>query len=350
MLSRVAESIYWMNRYIERAENMSRFVEVSTRLALDLPSDQPEPWPALIQATGDDETFRATYGDQANQANVVEFLTFDRAYSGSLYSSLRMARDNARAVRGVLSTECWEQVNKAFLLVADPSGRELALSEPHAFYGAIKQASQLFVAVSYLTMTHDEGWHFGRLARLVERADKTSRILDVKYFILSLAEAANRESRTSLETSTYDDIQWGALLRCASGLQTYRKRHGLIEPEKVLDFLLFERKFPRSVRYCLTKGERSLHAITGSPMDAGTTAAETTLADLRGRFGQQTKDTVLAGAGLHAFVDAFQRDLNTVGAAIHETFFTLVPDCDARAEDAISILPSAPRMTQTQSQ
>lgn len=335
MLSRVAESIYWMNRYMERAENVARFLEVSLGLALDLPTGHPEPWPALVSATGEDEAFGRTYG-AATQAAVVEFLTFDRDYHGSIYSCLRCARENARAVRGALSDECLEQINKAFLFVSDPRARDRAATEPHAFYAAVKQGAQLVVAVSYLTMTHDEGWHFGRLARLVERADQTSRILDVKHFILSL----QKEKVSKVEASTYDEIQWAALLRCASGLETYRRRHGLVEPARVVEFLLFEPKFPRSVRYCLTKGERSLHAITRNPSDSRETPAEAAFAELRERFargGDGAKEPPL-GDSLHLFVDDLQRSLATVGQAIHETFFTLGTDRD---EASGSLLPPA---------
>ncbi|MBS2013486.1 MAG: alpha-E domain-containing protein [Deltaproteobacteria bacterium] len=336
MLSRVAESIYWMNRYVERAENVARFLDVSHGLALDLSAGYPEPWAALVLASGDDETFRRAHGEPT-QRSVVDFLTFDKTNPSSILSCLRMARDNARSVREVLSRECWEQANKAYLLVADAATRKDALDIPHAFYEAVKQAAQLFVGMSYLTMTHDEGWHFGRLGRLVERADKTSRIVDVKYFILEQAPS-DSDGRAQVAPRTYDEIQWAALLRCASGLQMYRRKHGLVEPAKVVDFLLFERKFPRSLRYCLTKAERSLHAITGTPLDRAGTRAEESFAELRVRFARESTDAVLA-SGLHGFVDAFQRSLNDVGNAIQQTFFTLR---DGDVDAMPSIVPPEP--------
>ena len=320
MLSRVAESIYWMNRYVEHADNIARFLDVSHGLALDLSAGYPEPWGALILASGDDETFRKLHGEPT-QKSVVDFLTFDKTNPGSILSCLRLARDNARSVREVLSRECWEQTNKAYLLVADAAARRDALDIPHAFYEAVKQAAQLFVGIAYLTMTHDEGWHFGRLGRLVERADKTSRIVDVKYFILEEAKASP-QGDLPMASRTYDEIQWAALLRCASALHMYRRKHGLVDPRKVVDFLLFERKFPRSLRYCITKAERSLHAITGTPLDSTATLAEESFSRLGARFGRESVDAVLSG-GLHAFVDDFQRSLNDVGSGIQETFFAL---------------------------
>ncbi len=322
MLSRVADAIFWMNRYMERAENVARFLDVSHSLALDLSGGYPEPWAALVLATGDEELFKKTYGE-ATERSVVEFLTFDRTYPSSIYSCLRAARENARSVRDALSRECSEQVNKAFLLVADAAGKRGTLDVPHAFYEAVKQAAQLFVGITYLTMTHDEGWHFGRLGRLVERADKTSRILDVKYFILHGAQPPSDPA----PTATYDEMQWAAVLRCASGLHMYRRRHGLVDPEKVVDFLLFERKFPRSVRYCLTKAQRSLHAITGNAMRSGDvknlTPAELAFAKTSERFASDTTASAVLDGGLHAYVDDLQRSLNDAGSAIFETFFTL---------------------------
>src|SRR5262249_12404214 len=137
---------------------------------------------------------------------------------------------------------------------------------PHDFFSSIKLASHLFVGVTYVTMTHNEGWHFGRLGRLLERADKTSRIVDVKYFLL-LPDA-------SYVGSPYDEVQWSALLKSASAFEMYRKRYGRITPASVVEFLLLDPKFPRSVRYCVGKAERSLHAITGSPQGESTTPAE----------------------------------------------------------------------------
>jgi uncharacterized alpha-E superfamily protein len=125
------------------------------------------------------------------------------------------------------------------------------------FYTEIKMQSHLFAGVTSATMTHGEGWHFSRMGGLIERADKTSRILDVKYFFLlpSLAYVG----------TPFDELQWSAVLRSASGFEMYRKRRGLVAPEQVVDFLLLDREFPRAVHFCLRKAEESLHAITGTP-------------------------------------------------------------------------------------
>jgi len=183
MLSRVADAVYWMNRYIERAENVARFVDVNLHLILDLPAGSAEQWRPLINTTGDQELFAERY-KKATRENVIHFLTFDTEYGNSIVSCLRAARENARSVREIISSEMWEQANQFYLMVTDPGAKARALDSPSEFYNDVKMASHLFSGLTRNTMSHTEAWHFGRLGRLLERADKTSRMLDVKYFIL----------------------------------------------------------------------------------------------------------------------------------------------------------------------
>jgi len=314
VLSRVADSIYWLNRYTERAENVARFVDVHLHLQLDAAFGADEQWAPILATTGDRAAFDARYPTPTRE-HVLRFLSFDEANPNSIVSCLRAARENARAVREIISSEMWEQVNRAYLMVRDAAATD-ALESPHEFYTAVKNASQLFVGVSYLTMTHNEAWHFGRLGRLIERADKTSRILDVKYFLL-LPTAQD-------VGMAYDDIQWGALLKSASAFEMYRKKHGLLAPAKVVDFLLLERQFPRAIRYCVVKAERSVHAISGTPLDAAASPAERALGGLRATLeASDTRDII--GGGLHEYLDAFQTRLNAASDAVHETFFALRP-------------------------
>jgi len=315
MLSRVADAVYWMNRYVERADNVARFVDVNLHLALDL-AEGREQWEPVVATTGDDAWFREKYG-AATRANVLRFLTFDAQYPSSILSCLRAARENARSVREVISSEMWEAVNKAYLSVQQAAAREdEVLAAPHDFYDAVKLAAQQYVGTAYVTMTHNEAWHFARLARLLERADKTSRILDVKYFIL-LPDPSD-------VGTAYDEIQWAALLKSASAFEMYRKRWGLIVPARVIEFLLLDPKFPRSMRYCVTKAERSLHAITGSALDTADTSAERRLGRLRSELEYGDAREIIGG-GLHEYLDAFQTKVNAVGDAVYETFFAMRP-------------------------
>ena len=314
MLSRVAESIYWMSRYVERAENVARFVDVNLQLILDQPVGTQAQWEPLVATTGDDEEFEERYGETSREA-VLKFLTFDTENPNSIISCLRAARENARSIRENISSEMWEQLNDAYLMVTE-TPEEWAMTEPHQFFTDIKSASHLFMGLTDNVMSHSEGWHFCQLGRLIERADKTSRIVDVKYFILL-------PSVSDVNTS-FDDIQWGALLHSASAFEMYRRTHGLISPNNVVAFLLLDREFPRSVLYCLSKAEESLHAISGTPLETFSNSAEQGLGQLRSEFAYAQVDQILK-SGLHEFLDAFQTKLNDVGDDIYKTFFALRP-------------------------
>jgi uncharacterized alpha-E superfamily protein len=314
MLSRVADAIYWMSRYVERAENVARFVDVNLHLALDFP-EAGEQWAPLVAVTGDHEAFTKKYG-QASRDNVLEFLTFDRESQNSIISCLAHARENARSVREIISSEMWEQVNHAYLMVMEAARTKKALEAPHDFFTEVKQSSHLFVGTTYLTMSHTEAWHFGRLGRLLERADKTSRILDVKYFLLL--------PQPSDIGSTLDALHWGALLRSASAFEMYRKKNHVITPQKVVEYLLLDVKFPRSVRYCLSKGERSIHAITGSPIGSWSNGAERELGKLNAELSYADTREILT-RGLHEYIDNLQQRLNYVGNSVHDTFFAMKP-------------------------
>lgn len=336
MLSRVADAVYWMSRYVERSENVARFVDVNLSLAMDLP-EADEQWLALVKASGDEDLFARRYGEPS-RSNVIQFLTFEREAPNSILSTLSRARENARTVREVISSEMWEQINKSYLAVRDASRSKTALDTPHDFFTSIKQASQLFVGMTYLTMTHNEAWHFARVGRLLERADKTSRFLDVKHFMAP--ESIGHESAEG-------EIQWSALLRSASAFEMYRKRFGQIAPLRVIEFLLLSQRFPRSVRYCLRKAERSVHAISGTPLGTAQSPAERVL----GRLAAQVEFAELSeimDPGLHEWLDAFQSELNRAGDAISETFFRARLDEPSPRAEVPPQPPSRARQSQSQ--
>jgi uncharacterized alpha-E superfamily protein len=316
MLSRAADALYWMCRYAERAENVARFLDVSLQVLLDLPDPHGEPWAGVVAATGDESGFAKRY-DAATRDNVVRFLTVDPESPNSIVSCLRYARDNARTIREAISSETWEQINKWYLLVNDAAATGSVVDDPHDFLAAVKDASHLFVGVTYLTMTHGEGWHFGRLGRLLERADQTSRIVDAKQALIQLHPP---EVGASL-----DEIHLSALLRSVSALEMYRKRHGRIEHSPVMDFLILDKLFPRSIRHCLDKAKESLCAIADAPSTTVGTKPERLLGRLVAEYEYAIVEEILA-QGLHEHLDGLQSKLNDVGAAIHETFFATRPD------------------------
>ncbi|MFC1925234.1 alpha-E domain-containing protein [Chloroflexota bacterium] len=323
MLSRVADSIYWMSRYIERAENIARFVDVNLRLILDLPIATKQQWEPLVTITGDRELFLERYGE-FNRNTVTQFLTFDPVYPNSILSCLKSARENARSIREIISTEMWESINDFHLFVSSADARQMALTDPHAFFDEVKLSSQRFIGVREGTFSHGEGWHFLRLGGLIERAEKTSRILDVKYFIL-LPSA-------DYIGSTHDNIHWAAVLKSASALEMYRKRFHRILPKRVCNFLIFDRYFPRSIHYCVIRAEEALHKITGSQPGTFTNQAERRLGRLRAELDYSDIDEVFEG-GLHEYLDSMQAKMNAVDDAIFNTFFTLqLPATGVRKE------------------
>ena len=315
MLSRVANSIYWLSRYMERADNVARFVDVNLQMMLDLPSGLSEQWQPLVSISGDDGAFASRFPTPTRD-NVIKFLTFEPENPNSIVSCLRAARESARTIRESISPEMWEQVNTCYLMVNAAASDQLRMTPALGFFGEVKKASQLFHGITDATMLHGEGWCFYLLGRLLERADKTSRLLDVKYYILL-------PSLTDVGTPL-DDIQWAAVLQSASALEMYRKRHGHIAPEQIIKFLVLDPEFPRSIHFCLTTANDSLHAISGTPVGMYRNSAEQRLGQLRAELAYTDMKQII-GRGLHEFLDALQTKLNLVDQCIFDTFFALRP-------------------------
>lgn len=314
LLSRAADAVYWMARYIERAENVARFIDVDLHLQLDLPLEPAHQWQPLIDTSGDAEAFRERHGE-AHKANVIRFLAWDLDNLNSISSCLRAARENARSIREIISSEMWEQVNYIYLKLQ--SQKALAETERVAeILRGVRMGCHLFEGVTDATMTHNEPWHFLRLGRQLERADKTSRILDVKYFMLL-------PSPHTIGTP-YDDIHWSAVLKSVSGFEMYRKKHGRISPRKIVDFLVLDRDFPRAIRHCLRAADESLHAITGTPMGSCEYPSERSLAPLRAELDYTSMQSII-GTGLHEYLDGLQVRMNAFGDDLQRDFFAGEP-------------------------
>jgi uncharacterized alpha-E superfamily protein len=311
MLSRVADAIYWCSRYVERAENVARFVDVNLNLMLDTPVSERDDWEPLVLTTGDQEWFWKHY-DKATPANVAWFLTFDTDYPNSILSALAGARENAQTVREIISREMWHVLNEFYLRVKAASKEEFSVDQMVEFYTSIVMSGIHYEGVTSATLSRGEAWYWTRLGRLLERADKTSRILDVKYYTLL-------PTVTEVGT-TLDQVGWAALLQSASALQMYRQVFHETTPENVTNFLLFNRGFPRSILYCIVQAQESLHNITGNPLDGFTGEAERMLGRLRAKLSYDRPSDVLS-SGLHEYIDDLQIALNEVGAAIQQNFF-----------------------------
>ena len=323
MLSRVADALYWMMRYVERAENVARLVDVGLYLNVDLHAAQAEapsaggsaqgPWAAVLNATGE-EDFYERAGAEATAYDVLRFMSFERENQNSILTCLARARETARTIREVISSEMWEQVNRAFLMVQRASQEEGLLHRPHAFFKEVKLASHLFHGLHADVMSHNEGWHFARAGGLIERADQGSRIVSGHFSVI----LPKHEAQESVEASLV------GLLKSLSAYEMYRKKHRRITPERVLEFLLFDRQFPRSLYACLCGVQQSMQSITGV-VGSAEESMDRLLGRLVARFAYaDPKDLELAT--LEEFLETFRDELVAVDWAIRERFFGAAPD------------------------
>jgi uncharacterized alpha-E superfamily protein len=285
---------------------------VNVNLMLDSTHRQQDQWQALVNTTGDHEEFAKRY-TAATKENVIRFLTFDRENLNSIYCCVRAARENARSIRDVISSDMWEQINAFYLMLNEGGAETRAIDSPYEFFNHVRMASHLIVGVTDSTLSHGEGWHFCQLGRFVERTDKTSRILDVKYYMLNTMESQH-------DPNSSEDIQWGAVLKSASALEMYRKHYRRIEPPRVVEFLLLNREFPRSVYFCLQTAQKSLGALSAGLNGAPVAHADELLKTICGQLSATKVETVL-DSGLHHYLDALQTRLNEVGEAVHAAFF-----------------------------
>lgn len=310
MLSRVAESIYWMGRQVERAENLARFLEVTHNLTLDRPNALGDAWTPLVEVTGDRKEFDERY-KVANAGTVTQFLAFDAEYSNSMLSTLRMARENARGVRETLSSEVFEQLNEFYHFVRKES-EQPSFDSMNDFLDEVRRIAIQWTGVLESTMPRDIAWHFANVGRLLERADKTSRILDVKYYNL-LPKPAD-------VGTAIDDLQWSALLYAISAFEAYRREYKMVRIENVVTYFLFKDRFPRSILFCVEGAMRSLQKIDEASHDEKSGESYKLTQKLHHRLANTSVNEVLAG-GMHLFIDIVQTDLNEIGNAMNHDYF-----------------------------
>ena len=310
MLSRVADSLYWINRYVERAENLSRFLEVSEAMALDCPPGSAEPWLPLVEATGDRQRFDQAY-PLGTPRDVVGFLLLDRENPNSIVNCIANARENARQIRDVITTEMWEQINDLYWSIQD--GEALWQEPDQEQLRSIRRGCQLFYGITDVTLSRDQAWLFSHLGRLIERADKTSRILDVKYYLLL---PAPKEVGGVL-----DELQWIDLLRSAGAYQMYRQSvQQAITPASVARYLLLDPIFPRSVRFCLQQINATLQRIQQSPIPGPPDDLECLRGQLVAKWSYVRIESLI-DRGLHEAIDQLQSDLNQLHGLIQTCYF-----------------------------
>jgi len=230
----------------------------------------------------------------------------------SVLSCLSAARENARTIREIISSGMWEAINSLYLEIKTFQNITAQAIDPGYLCSTVLSGSYLITGLFYSTMNRSGAWHFARMGMLLERADKTSRILDVKYFVL-LPES-------SLVGSSYDNIQWAALLKSVSGLEMYRKAYSKITPAEVIEFLIFNRDFPRSIRFCLSSCVESLVYLTNNPADNPRTPAQRNFNRLRNELETNEVHDVLA-VGMHEYIDSLQSKMNHLDTLLYQEFF-----------------------------
>jgi uncharacterized alpha-E superfamily protein len=315
MLSRVAHSLYWMSRYIERAENLARLLDVNLQLMLDFQGFTKdaveEHWDSILLSSGDEELFEKNY-ERADSRSVTEFFAFDLRNPNSILSSVFSARENARMIRDQISQEMWETINELYLYLHDRTSDEIWATGAAEFFNNIKRSAHLFQGLVAATYSRNEGWEFLQFGRFLERADKTTRILDVKYHIL-LPSASD-------VGGAIDTAQWQAVLRSASALEAYRRFYVReILPWKVAEFLIFSDSFPRSLHFCVAEIDTFLRRILGEsgarPRSEAARLSRRLLADLQ----SLSINEVLQEHGLHEFLVEVQNTLDRIGEEVVQT-------------------------------
>ncbi|MBN9690574.1 MAG: alpha-E domain-containing protein [Verrucomicrobia bacterium] len=316
MLSRVANCLYWMSRYIERAENTARLVDTNLQLLLDFRNLNEqrlaEHWLPIVQATGDEEAFFKLH-PKATAAAVTEFLVFQPENSNSLVQSICQARENARMVRDQITFELWEELNRLYLFVRSPRARDLWRSSPSEFFQEIKASSLHMIGITYATLLRNEGWYFLQAGKFIERADKTSRILDVRYQTLP-------EKGMPTNISQAEALEWSAILRSCSALDSYKALYGAdVTPKSVAEFLLINADFSRSILFSANLLDQSLRRISGVPEGRFTNDAERLAGRLVSELRFSTIEEVF-DQGLHNYLDVLQQKLNDIGNALFQTY------------------------------
>jgi uncharacterized alpha-E superfamily protein len=326
VISRVAEHCFWMARYLERAENTARVLDVNHTLLLDFHVPVEQQWRPVLIISGIHD-----HPDEPTAEHVQGFMTWDRENPFSIASSLYWARENARIIREVISAEIWERLNFYHLWMQGTAGRQVYDDARHEFYAQVRRINQLAHGIADTTMSHGEAWEFFRLGAHLERASQVARIMDVKYHTLL---PAVEDVGTPV-----DNAHWMAILMSCSGYEPYHKQARAFPADPataVADFLLFDAQFPRSIRRCLRECESAATAAAGNPVGRPKTAAEERIAELVGWLDRRTVEDVIRD-GLHECLTHVVDGVHEIGDAVHRTFF------------AAEVRPPAPLAGQTQS-
>ena len=314
MLSRTADHLFWMSRYMERAENLARLLDVTWQMSL-VPQSLDvanQSWNAIIALNSLEEAFAAKYAS-VNAENVLRFMVSDADNYGSIHSCLRLARENAHAVRGTITTEMWETLNSTWLEAREKTFEQIWGAGIGEFFEWVKMRSSLTRGTTLGTLLQDESYNFIRIGTLLERADNTARILDVKYHVL----------RTHEDEGATDFYEWGALLRSVSAFEVYRKVYrDVITPDRVAELLILNKDMPRSLHFCMNSVIKNLDLIAN--LQSGETTRQAGL--LHAQLHYARIEDILE-QGLHEWLTDFMDRIYMLGDGISKDF--LVPMSEA---------------------
>ena len=313
MLSRVADSLYWMSRYLERAEHTARLIDVNLHQMLEQTGmDTTMRWELLLKS------LHMSPSEEVNDAYIVtELLTFNQSNPSSIVSCVAAARENARQIREQISSEMWEQINQLYLHVKDTTMAEMWFGEPHQFLSSIKAGVHLFQGITDATMSHSEGWHFIRLSRFLERAMATASLLDV-YF---------RELLSTQQPSEHDSgqpnyLNWVGLLRSCAAFEAYCKVYtAVMQPDHIAEFLLLNAESPRSIRFCAAMMQMALQNIAHATNTRSPSKAERVVGRLRASLDYDQIDEIISG-DMHAYLENIRRQCGQIHEAIYQTYIS----------------------------
>jgi uncharacterized alpha-E superfamily protein len=306
MLSRVAETLYWMGRYIERAENTARLIKVNTNLTLDLPKGLVPDWEPLIVILGCDEAYRAAH-DESTERRIVNFLVSDQSHSQSILASLAYARENIRTIRDILPREVWEAINANYQWAVENKGMSLARKGRHEYLELIMADMQRLTGLLAGSMNHDVGYDFLNMGRKLERADMTTRIIDVR--------SENTIPDDVPELRPFQDMLWMSMLKSLSAYQMYRQSMQIrINRDDVIRFLFLQETFPRSVSYCVKELKAYIDPL---PNNENAQKKIRSLRNLLKKAGTTSFDR----QQLHEYIDRIQLSLGNLHTQVAKSWF-----------------------------
>jgi uncharacterized alpha-E superfamily protein len=315
MLSRVADAIYWMSRYVERAEHVARLLLVNTNLLVDVgdlaPALEERQWQSVLtimhlNTLPVDETSPIA-------SQISKYMMFDRENPNSIYNCISRARDNARGIREHISAEMWEELNTLYWFIRSDEAVARFDDSPEEMYRQVMTGSMLFEGLTDQTLAHDQRWQFAQLAKYLERIDVTARVIETKFVILRGAEA-------TLETPL-KNIHWMAVLRSCCSIEHYRRMFvGDMDPLNVAAFLILQRNFPRSIRYCVARAHDAIAGIRSDTNPTLIDPGERILGRLDTHLEYAELEEILI-EGLPAYLQKIQASINDTALAVQKTYF-----------------------------